>query len=105
MNVIFRILGGWLLIVAIVVLVNDVTRGFQGGGALRVSSLGKTWYALSPGTLNQLQAGIERHVHTALWDPLMLTVLKLPAFAVFLALGAAIYALGLRRAGTNIYAN
>ncbi len=100
-----RIIGGWSILVAIIALVNDVTQSYQSGAKLAFASLGKDWYALSPGTLNVLQAGIERHVHPMLWDPGMLTVLRTPAFAVFGVLGVVLYGLGLRRRRTNIFAN
>jgi hypothetical protein len=101
----FRWLGGWAILVAIIALVSDLTHADQPGIALTFSSLGKDWYAFSPSTLNALQAGIERHVHPALWDPLALTILKTPAFAVFGVLGVLLYAVGLRRRRTNIFAN
>ena len=47
------------------------------------ASLGKDWEAISPSSLNALQTGIERHVAKALWDPLVLGLLKTPAFAAF----------------------
>jgi hypothetical protein len=100
-----RWLGGWSILVAIIALVNDITHAYQTGANLSFASLGKDWYALSPSSLNALQAGIERHVHPALWDPALLTVLRSPAFAVFGVLGLLLYGLGLRRRGTNIFAN
>ncbi len=101
----FRWLGGWSILVAVIALVNDVTHSYQSGAKLTFASLGKDWYALSPSTLNGLQAGIERYVHPVLWDPAMLTILKTPAFVVFGVLGLALYGIGLRRRGTNIFAN
>jgi hypothetical protein len=101
----FRWLGGWAILVAIIALVNDVTHTYQAGARLAFASLGKDWYALSPATLNALQAGVERHVHPALWDPVLLGVLKTPAFLVFGGLGVVLYGIGLRRRGTNIFAN
>ena len=101
----FRLVGGWSILVAIIALVSDATHAYQAGARLSFASLGKDWYALSPATLSQLQAGIERHVHPLLWDPVLLAVLKMPAFAVFAVLGVALYILGLRRRRTNIFAN
>jgi hypothetical protein len=101
----FRWLGGWSILLAIIAVVNDVTQSYQSGAKLVFASLGKDWYVISPTSLNALQAGIERHVHPVLWDPAMLTILKSPAFVVFAVLGVLLYALGLRRRGTNIFAN
>ena len=100
-----RIIGGWAILTSIVALVSDFTHTYQNGPKLAFSSLGKDWYAVSPGTLNMLQTAIERHVTPVLWDPVFLTVLKAPAFAVFGVLGAGLYLAGLRRRRVNIYAN
>ena len=100
-----RLIGGWSILAGVVALVADVTRAYESGGKLAFSSLGKDWYAISPATLNMLQAGIERHVHPALWDPVMLNVLKAPAFGVLAGLGVVLYIIGLRHRRTNIYAN
>jgi hypothetical protein len=40
------------------------------------------WYRLSPGSLNLMQAVIERHVWKTLWDPVILTVLLQPVWLV-----------------------
>lgn len=100
-----RIFGGWVILAAVIALVNDVTHAYQTGAKMSFASLGKDWYALSPASLNQLQAGIERHVHPILWDPGILTLLRLPAFGVLGVFGIALYALGLRRRRTTIFAN
>lgn len=47
-----------------------------------LTPLGSLWYALSPGTLNLLQAGIQRGVHPAVWDPGLQTLLRLPGWLV-----------------------
>jgi hypothetical protein len=44
--------------------------------------MGKLWYQLSPGSLNLMQAVIERHVWKTLWDPIILTVLLQPVWLV-----------------------
>ncbi len=100
-----RWIGGWSLLVAIIALVNDVTHSYQSGAKLVFASLGKDWSALSPATLNALQAGVERLVHPALWDPVLMSVLKTPAFAVFGVLGLVLYGFGLYRRRVNIFAN
>ncbi len=101
----FRWLGGWSILVGIIALVNDVTQSYQSGAKLAFASLGKDWSALSPSSLGALQAGIEGHVHPALWDPVLLTALKTPAFAVFGVLGVLLYGFGLYRRRVNVFAN
>jgi len=101
----FRWLGGWSILIGIIAMVNDVTHSYQSGAKLSFASLGKDWSLLSPATLNAVQAGIERHLHKLLWDPVLLAVLKAPAFAVFGGLGLLLYGFGLHRRRTNIFAN
>jgi len=102
---VMRILGGWAILAATIALVSDLTTSGQTGAKLAFSSLGKDWYAVSPSSLDMLQASIERHVARVFWDPVFLTLLKVPAFAVFGVLGIGLYFFGLRRRRVNIYAN
>ena len=105
MMFLLRILGGWFVIAAIIALVNDVTVSYQTGAKLTFASLGKDWEMFGRGSFELVQAGIEKHVSHGLWDPVLLTVLKAPAFGVLAAIGVLIYVIGLRRRRLNIYAN
>lgn len=40
---------------------------------------GEVWFALSPDTLNLMQAVTQRYVSPELWDPTIVAILKLPA--------------------------
>ncbi len=102
---ILRLFGGWSILAAAIALTYDITAAYQTGAKLVFASLGKDWEAISPSSLNALQTGIERHVARALWDPLVLGILKTPAFAAFAVFGVLLYILGMRRSRTNIYAN
>lgn len=44
--------------------------------------LGQAWFNIDPPSLNLVQAVIERHIWPPLWDPVLLTVLRWPAWAV-----------------------
>jgi len=55
--------------------------------------LGELWFGLAPGTLNFLQAIIQRYLSPELWDPGIVTVLLWPAWMVFAVPGAALVAL------------
>ncbi|MGR4001473.1 MAG: hypothetical protein OD811_06785 [Alphaproteobacteria bacterium] len=57
--------------------------------------LGQVWYAISPGTLNLTQVGIERYVSTTLWD-LVFGMLQAPAALVSLGLSALLVLILLR---------
>ncbi len=49
--------------------------------------LGELWFGLAPGTLNFLQAIIQRYLSPELWDPGIVTILLWPAWMVFAAPG------------------
>ena len=52
---------GWLLIAAALILLGRDLFGWYSTGHWETSSAGKVWYSLAPGSLNLLQAVIERH--------------------------------------------
>lgn len=59
-------------------------------GTVGVSALGQIWFAVDPGSLNLVQAVVERYIHPVLWDPIIFSLLRLPAAPVFLAIGIAL---------------
>ncbi len=102
---VFRLLGVWLMLLAVVALVYDGTRMLADNGALAFTPLGEHWFSIHPQSLNAAQAGIERHVAPFLWDPVMTTILLLPAWLVVGGLGALLYLLGYRRQRIDVFTN
>jgi hypothetical protein len=92
----FRFLATISLAVAVVMAVIDATRTVAADGWV-MTPLGDSWIAVSPDTLDKAQATLSA-IHPALWDPIMLFVLKTPGFAVFSVLALLLYALGRRPA-------
>lgn len=45
-------------------------------------SAGDIWKRIDLASLSVFQAGVERHIDPWLWDPVMVTVLNAPLFAV-----------------------
>ena len=98
MRWISRILGYLFLAAALLVLLLDLWRWWRSeGGALSFRPLGQVWYSLDPGSLNLMQAGIERYLLPVLWDPLLLTLLTWGAAPVFAVLAVLFLWLGARR--------
>lgn len=95
--IVLRVIGGLLLLMAAAALGWDAYRYLVVGGPFRLSAAGELWYALDPGSLNLLQAGIQRHLWPALWDPGLVTILLWPAAAVLGVLGLVLFLLGARR--------
>ena len=56
-------------------------------GALHTKSLGKWWAEIDGSSLTLTQNFIERYVSEGLWNPGLITILRMPASAVFAALG------------------
>lgn len=79
---IVRIVGGILLAVALVALGGDALASFE-QGRLAVAALGELWFRLDPGSLNLMQAVVQRYLWPGLWDPVIVAILRLPAVAVF----------------------
>jgi hypothetical protein len=70
---------------------------FLNSGAVNLTALGQLWYSLHPGSLNLVQAVIERYVHPFLWDPIIISVLLTPASLVFVVIGIVLALLFRRR--------
>lgn len=81
-----RILGLWLIAASIVGIVIDGTKSIA-ADRLIVTPFGETWFVLSPGSLNLVQAAVERNIHPWVWDPVIQGLLMLPNWLVVGALG------------------
>ena len=97
MLMLLRLLGVWLLLLAMVAAVVDATKSLAGGGAWVVTPMGEQWKALSPETLEGAKAGIQTHAAPFLWDPVMLTILAAPAWSLFGVFGILMILAGRRK--------
>lgn len=93
-----RITGYILLVAALLVLLLDLWRWWRSdAAALSLRPLGQVWFSLDPGSLNLVQAVIERYLLPFLWDPLLLTVLTWGATPVLAVIALFFLWLGARR--------
>lgn len=99
-----RFLGGLLLLLAVVILVADITN--SGGSPLSglTISTAKHWAGLAPSLLAATQKSVQA-ISPILWDPLLKSLLAIPAWGVFASFGALLTYLGRRRRRINIYTN
>ena len=81
-----RVLGWIFIALGLAVFARDVWI-FLESGAVAMTPVGQIWYALHPGSLNLVQAVVERYLHPVLWDPVIFSILLLPAALLFLAIG------------------
>jgi hypothetical protein len=87
--VIGRIIGGLLVAAALLALGAEIVASVE-AGAWRPLALGEVWFRLDVGSLNLTQAVIQRYIHPAVWDPVIVFLLQLPAWLVALVPGALI---------------
>ena len=88
---------GWILLAAAAALLGrDLLEAYQ-TGSLQVAALGEIWFKLNPGSLNALQAGVERYLSVWLWDAVITPLLHSWAFLVPLLPGLLLVLLRRRR--------
>lgn len=95
-------LGGWLLVVlgCFGALAEIVARMVPNGGGAYLSAY-DVWYALWPGNLVVTKIRLESLFGPWAWNPVMTSLLTLPAWAVFGLPGGVLVWLGWPRRGRN----
>ena len=91
-----RVIALILIFVACAILGRDGLASLS-ESRLALLPLGELWFNLSPGSLNGLQAGVERYLSVAIWDAAIAPVLHAPAFVFPMAIGLILLLLSLRR--------
>ncbi len=84
-----RILGIFFVVVALVILAADLLVAAKSTES-RIMPLGQLWYTLDAGSLNLVQAVIERYIWGPRWYPVLAGFLQWPAAPVFGGLGIVI---------------
>lgn len=92
---ILRLIGYFLLCLAMAALAYDGIRMIADNGRLVFTSLEQHWLAISPASMDATREVIEQ-VSSYLWSPLFMAVLVLPAWMVAGGLGTLIYLAGYR---------
>jgi hypothetical protein len=100
-----RVLAYPLLLLAAVALITDVTRTASSDAGMVVTSLAEHWRAIAPATFDAARAAVTRRVGIWLWDPMILSVLRLPGWLALGGLGLALSYAGRRRRTVNVFAN
>ncbi|MEZ5775334.1 MAG: hypothetical protein R3D33_11725 [Hyphomicrobiaceae bacterium] len=101
---IVRTLASWMLLVAVIALVADGTIATAHGSFVATTVIGH-WKSLAPASLAAAETLVSARISPALWDPVLLSLLRLPTFAFFGGLGLLLFAAGRKRRRVNIYAN
>ena len=102
-----RFVGLWLVAGALVALVVDATKSIA-ASHLTVTALGEAWGAINLPSLLATQQFVQQSIDPAigrwLWDPVVQSILLLPAWFVLGALGFLFTWLGRRRRMKVAYA-
>lgn len=91
-----RSTGVLVFAAAFIALVADGVRSLAADAPV-VTPLAATWGAIHPASLAAAEAVVKGFVTSYLWDPVLLTVLGWPTFAVVGGLGILLMLLGRRR--------
>jgi hypothetical protein len=101
----FKFLGSWFLAMGALALINDFTRALAPDTKLAFLSMRGLWQLFNEASLTGLQVLLQKSVHPLIWDPVMVGVLKLPAWFVLGGIGTALCFLGRRRRRVELYTN
>ena len=93
MRLVLRILGTWLIGLALVLAVIDGTKSL-GASRLVLTSLSQIWNSLNPASLATVEAFFDSRYFADLLDGLMAALLSYPAFAVIGVPGIVLALLG-----------
>jgi hypothetical protein len=99
-----RFRGSVFLLLAAVILIADITNTRGAAASGFAVSMAKHWASLAPATLAAAQKSIQS-TSPVLWDPIVKTLLAVPAWALFAFLGGLMAWIGRRRRRVNIFVN
>ncbi len=88
-----RALSVLFFVIAVLMGISEVITAYMGGTAFHMRSFGEWWYGLSPSSLNGTQAFIQRYLWPPLWDPLIVSFLRLPGVPAAAGIGALLMAI------------
>ena len=91
-----RVLAWLFILLALMAAGAEFVRSLE-AGSWQPLALGYLWFSVDPGSLNLVQAVVQRHLHPAIWDPGMAWVLRWPAWLFFGLIGGLLMLLVRRR--------
>lgn len=84
-----RFLAALFALIAVIAFASDFShQGAGGQTGFRATSLMVHWQEFAPSLLASTKASIARSASPLVWDPLLLTLLGFPTFAIFAVLAA-----------------
>lgn len=99
-----RLIGIWLMVIAVVALVVDGTKSLA-SARLIWTSLGEQWALTSTKSLEATQMFIVNNLHSIIWDPIIYAILLWPSWAIIGLLGLFFYWIARKRHQTRTFIN
>ncbi len=93
---VFKILGITILALSVVFAVLDITRSIT-ASEIVLTPLGGTWAGVSPQSLAEAEQIVFSWGITWLWDPILVSVLKIPSWLFLLIVAMIFLKLGQQR--------
>lgn len=100
----FRLLGMWLMLIAVVAMVIDGTKSLA-DNQIVITSLGAQWSQISEASLLATRKAVEQNLHPFVWEPLIFSLLLWPSWAILGLLGTLLYWLGRKRYKVRTFIN
>jgi len=100
-----RFLASLFALIAVVALVMEDTPALSGTGPFKLTSVLGYWRDLAPSTLLTARAAVTRTTVPWVWEPMITSVLNLPASALFGGLAIVCGFFGRRREQMKLHVN
>lgn len=103
---VLRFIGSLFLMISVIALTADLSRAPRASSAAPAfTSLLKHWSDFAPQTLSAAQKTVQTRAHPLLWDPLIRSVLIIPAWISLGMLAVGFLYLGRPRRRVDIFVN
>lgn len=93
-----RLTGMLLLALVVILAMLDITRSIT-ASSLVMTPLADSWTSISPASFEAAKQGVETWAIAFVWDPVLLSILKLPSWLVLGLLSVILFWLGQQRSG------
>ena len=99
-----RIVGWLFALLAVAAAARDLVAWYD-IGSFEPMPLGQLWFDLDNASLNPVQAITQRYLFPELWDPVIVSLLLLPAWVVFAVPAILLLILFRRRSAEHVFAD
>lgn len=102
---VFRTLGLWSVLIAVLTLVIDATKSFKDEQSWVTTTLAEQWNDMSATGYAAFQAMVVEQLGPKAWENGVFLALQIPTWVFFAVLGALFYWAGRRRHRIEVFSN